>query len=425
MARTKSSTTHIKDLQAENESLRKELAALKRSQASPVTPPKQPGAVLKRIGVIFSIIMATALLVSGNLLFWAGNTIVDPERFNAVVSPLIKAPEVQQVVSRNVSERLFERVDVQQLLSENLPDRIAFAAPAIANQVQNATQNAVMRVMQNDSFQQTWNSTIETIHARFIAFVKNYQGDGTIQVADLYNKLVTRLSDTKFSFLSKVSLPQSVGSITIADASWLPVAHNIVNNIDFYRGMAIVLCIGFVALAIWLSRRKRRTAIIIGMTFAIFMVLTLIAVRITVQQIVASFASDNQAAIKVVSDTLLDTLILQTRVLFVVGVLIAAVAWIGSPSKSATIVRSRVQTLFGGNFHTALFGSRENAFTNWLGRHKRIVQWLCVAIAALVVVTTTLNMTTIAVVLVGLIVAMLLIELLAAPQQSTVASSHK
>lgn len=334
------------------------------------------------------------------------------------MSPLIKTPEVQQAISQYTATRLFERVDVQQLLAENLPERIAFAAPALANQVHSATETALTRVMQNESFQQTWNSTIENVHARFINFVGNYQGDGVISLSDVYNKLVTRLSNTKFSFLSNVSLPNNIGSITLANATWLPAAHNIVNNIGLYRIIATILCVGFIALAIWLSRRKRRTAIIIGVTFAIFMVLTLVAIRITGQQVVAGFASAYQPAIKVVSDGLLNTLILQTRVLFVLGVLIAFVAWISGPYKSASLIRSRVQLLFGGNIHSAIFGTRENAFTYWLGNHKRLIQWLLVALAALIVVTSPLNMTTLLGVAIVLVVLILVLEILAAPKST-------
>ena len=418
MPRKKSPSTQLKELTVENEALKQELAQLRQAVAKQKTPIKRTGNPWKRLGAIVSVILASALLVSGNLLFWAGNTIVDPERFNAVVSPLIKTPEVQQAISQYTATRLFERVDVQQLLAENLPERIAFAAPALANQVHSATETALTRVMQNESFQQTWNSTIENVHARFINFVGNYQGDGVISLSDVYNKLVTRLSNTKFSFLSNVSLPNNIGSITLANATWLPAAHNIVNNIGLYRIIATILCVGFIALAIWLSRRKRRTAIIIGVTFAIFMVLTLVAIRITGQQVVAGFASAYQPAIKVVSDGLLNTLILQTRVLFVLGVLIAFVAWISGPYKSASLIRSRVQLLFGGNIHSAIFGTRENAFTYWLGNHKRLIQWLLVALAALIVVTSPLNMTTLLGVAIVLVVLILVLEILAAPKST-------
>lgn len=423
MPRKKSPATQLKELKAENEALKQELEQLRKSVTKNKTPAKPAGNPWKRLGAIVSVILAAALLVSGNLLFWAGNTIVDPERFNAVVSPLIKAPEVQQAVSQYTTTQLFDRVDVQQLLAENLPERISFAAPALASQIQSATQTALTRVMQNESFQQTWNSTIENVHAQFINFIGNYQGSGVISLSDVYNRLVDRLADTKLSFLSNVSLPSNIGSITLVNATWLPAAHNIVNNIGLYRIITTILCVGFVALAIWLSRRKRRTAIIIGVTFAIFMVLTLLAVRITGQQIVAGFASAYQPAIKVVSDGLLNSLILQTRVLFVLGVLIAFVAWISGPYKSASLVRSRIQLLFGGNIHNALFGTRENGFTRWLGRHKRVLQWAFVAIAALVVVTSPLSMATMLTVLIVLLVLILVLEILAAPQSVTLSTN--
>lgn len=425
MPSKKSTAVQIKELKAENEALRQELDQLRSVSAKHKTPVKQPGSFWKRLGAIVSVILATALLVSGNLIFWAGNTIIDPQRFNAVVSPLVEAPEVQQAVSQYATTKLFERVDVQQLLEENLPERISFAAPALASQIQSATQSALMRLMQNESFQQVWVSSIEESHARSINFIKNYQGDGVVSLSDVYSKLVARLAGTKLSFLSNVSLPSNIGSITIVDASWLPAAHNIVNNISLYRILTVFLCIGFVALAVWLSRRKRRTAIAIGVTFAIFMVLTLIAVRITGQQIVAGFPSEYQPAIQVASDGLLNTLILQTRVLFVLGVLIAFVAWISGPYKSSSLIRSRVQLLFGGNMHSALFGARENAFTRGLGKRKHLVQWLLVAVAALIVVISPLNMTTLFTVLIALAVLALLVEILAAPQLNELPTKRK
>jgi len=418
MPRKKTPASQLTELQVENEALKRELAQLRQSVAKNTEPKSSTrgGNIWKKIGAIASIAIATALLVAGNLIFWAGNTIVDPQRFNAVVSPLIESPEIQQAMSKYTAAQIFQRVDVQQLLTDNLPERISFAAPALANQIQTATQSALVRVTQNESFQQAWNSGIESAHARFINFVQNYQGDGVIQISDVYNRLISQLSDTSLSFLSRVSLPEQVGSITLANASWLPVAHNVANNIGIYRILTIVLCIGCVALAIWLSRRKRRTTITIGITFAIFMVLTLVAVRIAQQQLVAGVTVDYQSAAHVVSESLLSSLILQTRVLFVLGIVIALVAWISGPYKTAVAVRSRIQLLFGGNIYDAIFGSRENGLTRWLGAHKNVMQWVFVAIAALVIVTSPLSMTTMFIVLVVLIVLLLVLEIVAAPQ---------
>lgn len=418
MPRNKNPAVQLKELQDENEALKRELAQLQHSGVEKNGPNASQGNTWKKIGAVASIIMATALLVAGNLLFWAGNTIIDPQRFNAIVSPLIKTPEIQQALSHYVSEQLFARVNVQQILEENLPERIAFAAPALAGQVESATQTALTRITQNESFQQTWNSTIESAHARFINFLQNYQGDGTIELSEVYDRLVAQLPETRFGLLSKVQLPEQAGSITLVDASWLPFAHNVANNIWLYRILATVLCIGCIALAIWLSRRRRRTAITIGVIFAIFMVVTLIAIRITQQQLVANVVSDYQPAARVVSESLLQSLILQTRVLFVIGIVIALVAWVSGPYKSATLMRSRIELLFGGNIHDALFGRGENAVTRWTGDHKRLIQWGLTAIAALVIVLSPLNMTTMLIVLAALIVALLVVEIIAAPKRT-------
>ena len=221
MPRKKTPASQLTELQVENEALKRELAQLRQSVAKNTEPKSSTrGAnIWKKIGAIASISVATALLVAGNLIFWAGNTIVDPQRFNAVVSPLIESPEIQQAMSKYTAAQIFQRVDVQQLLTDNLPERISFAAPALANQIQTATQSALVRVTQNESFQQAWNSGIESAHARFINFVQNYQGDGVIQISDVYNRLISQLSDTSLSFLSRVSLPEQVGSITLANAS--------------------------------------------------------------------------------------------------------------------------------------------------------------------------------------------------------------
>lgn len=415
MPRKKSLATQLKELKVENKALQQQLSWLRQEAAKNKERVKPVGGVWKKLGVAVSIVVAAVLLAGGNIVFWAGNTVVDPQRFRAVMNPLIKTDEVQQVLAQQTTTQLFERVNVQQLLAENLPERISFAAPVLASQIQSAIQGALTRVMQSESFQQTWNSTIESTHTQFIHFVKNYQGDGIIRLSDMYNRLVARLSETNFSFLANVSLPSSIGSITLAHAAWLPTAHHIANNLNTYRIVVTVLCVGFIALAIWLSRRRRRTAIIIGVIFAICMVLTLVAVHIIAQQIVAGFASEHQPAIKTVSDNLLSSLILQTRVLFVLGVLIAFVTWMSGPYKGALAIRSRIQLLFGGHIHSALFGAHENAFTRWLGGHRRAVEWVLVALAALIIVTSPLQMATILSVTGVLAALILVVEILAAP----------
>lgn len=422
MAQNGDDAAELSRLRAENKKLKRELSNLRQQSASSQTRDDQPsqGPIWRKIAVVVSVICATSLLVAGNLLFWAGNTIVDPQKFSDLTGELIKEPEVQQAISEFTATKVFERVDVEQLLSENLPPRIEFAAPALATQIQSATQNAFLRVTQNSNFQETWNSSVSVIHERFINFVRNYQGDGTLQLADVYNKVIARTEGTKLEFLSNVSLPSHIGSITIKEAPWLPAAHNVVNNIGLYQILTTLFFVIFVGLAIWLSVRRRRTAIIIGILIAVFMILTLISIRLAQQSLTGGAPADYQGAAQVVSEQLVRSLIFQTRALFLIGVLIAVVAWISGPYKSATLIRGRIEALFGGNIHQALIGEHDNGFTRWLGEKKQFIRWSFVAIAALIIILSPASVQTILWVIVILVVALLVLEIVAAPPTNTV-----
>lgn len=415
MVQRKKQTDDVAALRAENEQLKKELAALRASP--PVVPRKRRSfrSVARTVGVWLSVALATALLVAGNLLFWAGNTIVDQSKFTALVNPLIEKPEVQQAIATYTTDQLFQRVDIQQLLAENLPERISFAAPAIANQVKVGTQNVLTNILASDQFQNIWNTAIDTSHERTITFIKNYQGDGVIRLSDVYNQLIQRLDGTQLSFLTKISLPEHVGSITLVNASWLPFAHNIVNNITLYRYLAVIACIGFAALAVALARNKRRVTITIGVMFMVFMVLTSVAIRITQHQFIGQVPSSYQAAAQVASDHVLSTLVLQTRALFVFGLLATFVAWISGPYRGSVMIRKQIQTLFNGNVHQALIGTHDNSFTRWVGAHRRAIEWVFVGLAGLFVVLTPISVSTMLWTLVILIVMILATEIVAAP----------
>lgn len=413
MARKAAPADDLTRLKQENQALRRELEQLRQTSDNAASSNRSP--VWKRAVILLSAILAASLLVAGNVLFWAGNTIVDPQRFAAVASPLIKEPEVQESISRITADKVFERVDVEQILSENLPPRVEFAAPALAGQVKSATETALTRVMANESFQDTWNSAITTIHGRLITFVKNYEGDGTLQVADIYNKVLQRLEGTKLAFLSNVPLPAQTGAITLANATWLPAAHNVANNISMYQALTTILFIAFTALAIWLARRKRRMAITLGSMFALFTLLTLVAIRITQSIAISGVALENQAAVEVISEHILMPLILQTRALFLTATLIIIVAWISGPYRSATTIRTRIQDLFGGNIHQAVIGSHDNKFTQWLGVHKRVLQWLFVALAAVYIVLAPASVTILVWTVAALVIALLALEIIAAP----------
>ena len=239
----------------------------------------------------------------GNVFFWTGNTIVNTNRFSSVVDPLITKPPIQSAMAQYTTTQIFNNVDVQHYVQQVLPPRADFLAPQLTSQLKSHTQSSLQSVLASPEFQTRWNSSLAKTHQALISYSKSYQGNGTILVSDVFEQLTQQLSDTKLSFLSNVKLPQKVGSIEITTVGWLPALHKITTHIGAYQLVASLLFLASLAGAIFLSPHRRRMVIRLSGLFAVFMLLTLIAVRIAGSFAVSDVAPAYQDAVKVAYDT--------------------------------------------------------------------------------------------------------------------------
>jgi hypothetical protein len=412
MARTAKTT--VATLQAENKRLQAENASLKKRLSG------QSGShrVWQKVGIVVCIALAGALLVAGNLMFWAGNSLVKEDRFVSATSPLIKQPEVQQGIALYATNQLYQNVDIEQQIQNALPPRAEFLAPPLSGQVRTATQTSLEKVLANEKFQDTWTNTITKAHARIINYVKNYQGNGTISLNDVYQNLSKQLEGTKLAFAANKTLPANVGSITLINAGWLPAAHNLVTNIDLYRFLAIIIVLAASALAIWLARNRRKMVVTLGIVYSFLMLISLLSIRVFQHVVPGKVASEYRPAAQTAVNVITHPLIIQTRTLLLLGILMVVIAWLTGPYRSARTLRGRIQILLEGRLHQALF-AKENGFTRWMGNYKRVLQWLAVGIIVIIMLFLV-QLSPKLVVLYGLLMLLvvLVIEFLAAPERS-------
>ena len=415
MATSNKSNLTVSELKKANSQLVSENAKLKKQMTEILNKPDKRNKIWKNLIIFVCIAFAGAILVAGNLLFWVGNTIVETNKFVATVNPLIEEPAVQQGIASYTTNQLFTRFNVEQSLTDVLPPRADFLAPTLTNQLKSTTQSSLEKILSNDSkFQTIWKDTIKTSHEKLIGYIRQYEGNGTITINSIYKSLSDELQNTKLSFLANKNLPASVGSITVANFPYLPLAHNVVNYLGLYQSIAIFLLIGFSVIAIVLSANKRKTVIVIGIMFTIFMALSILAIRIVVYSVTNLAQSDYRNAIGALANIIADPLISQTLMLLLLGILIAAVAWISGPYKVAILTRKRVKTLFEGNIHQAIFSSGENNFTMWVGSHRQILQWSAVAIVAFIMLIVELSPILVFWYALLILLLVLLVEMLAA-----------
>jgi hypothetical protein len=413
MSTNKSNSPSTAELKRQIAELKKQVASLQKR--SVVKTAKTPGVRWKSILAWACVSIATALLVVGNVFFWAGNTVVNTDKYVATVGPLIEKPEIRSGIAQYTTDKLFEAVDVSQYVQTALPPRADFLAPQLTGQLKAQTQKSLESLLASPKVKQYWYDSLARRHEALIKFSKSYEGNGTVEVSDIYNQLSKKLADTKLSFLAGKKLPASVGSIQVTTVGWLPALHKVANNIGLYQLVASVLFAGLSMLAIVLSKNRRRKIVQISLIFGATMFVSLVAVRIGRGIVVSHAAQTYQPAIQVAYSTVMRPLVVQTVTVLLASFLLGLLAWISGPYKIATAIRGRAQTLLSGNLHQAVFG-QENALTNWADRYKKQLQWGAVVVIGIIMLLVRLS--PILILIYGLLILLivLLIEFLAAPQ---------
>lgn len=357
------------------------------------------------------MVLAVLLLVLGNLFFWAGNTLVSQDRFVAATAPVIQDSQVQQTLALYTTNQIFAAVDVQQIITQVLPPKADFLAPQLAGQVRGYTETSLKKALAAPKFQQTWNTVIANQHERIIAFVKNYQGNGTISLNDVFQHLTAGLGSTKLSFLQGKQLPKNVGSITLVNASWLPAAHNLVNNIGTWRLLSILGLVIFTALAIWLSRKRRQTIFYLCLFSVISLFGSLVILRLARQRIVDNVQQPYQAGATRAIQILAHSLLVQTFTIMAAIIILGIIAWISGASNSALATKRFIRDLFTNKLHGLIF-TQENAFTSWVGRYKQLLEWVAFGLFILLMLTLRITAKTLILLVVLLVIVVLIIEIL-------------
>jgi hypothetical protein len=404
----------LQKLEVENKRLRDDNKAL-RQQLTKVTPtPRRPRMRLRSLAVVLLISIAVSVLVVGNLLFWAGNTIVKTDRYTEATAPLIRDPAIQHALAVNVTEKLFTNVDIEAITQSALPPRAEFLAPTLAAQTKSFTQTSIEKIIQRPQFQERWNEAQRRAHERFITLVGQHGSDGAIDLSEVYTDLSKQLQGTKLAFLADRPLPAKVGNYQLVSGDWLQVLQRTIQNIDTWRIIALGLLFGVSSLAVWLSARRRRTVITLACLWAGAMFTTILSIRIGREVVTSQADSIYSEAVRQAYSIIMRPLVVQSITILYAALLVALIAWISGPSRSSRAARTKVEQLFSGKLHTAIFSHGENSFTNWVGRHKTVLQWIIVTGVAITALFVRLTPTVIFWQLVILLLLQLIVEVLAA-----------
>lgn len=395
-------TAEAERLRAEVDALKAENEKLRQSGAdmpSPATVSRQRW----RAWLSGTCIVLVALLVPLSIVGgWTRAQLVDEQRFVETLAPLSSDPNVQQLVIDRVSVAIDERIDIagmtdslfDGLATLNLPSSAQSAlrllrAPAAAG-ARSVVTNAITGVVRSDAFAAVWQQSLVLTHRALVAAA----GDGSasavtvtggeigIQLGPIVALIRTTLLDQGFALAS--AIPAVDTTIVLAQSDTLALirpAYTITVAVGYLLPLvAVALLLAGVLVA------RRRSSAVLGAGLALTLGAGATAVALSVGGLVVGVRAPGLGIPATTAEGVYTTLVermQQTSItLVVLGIVLAAAAWIAGRGEGAVRVRTFAAAVTGGARRALQRrGLSTGSFGHWLYAQRVLVRILLLVLA--------------------------------------------
>lgn len=420
-----------------------ERAELERLRTEVTQLHTQPGksAPRRRIGwrgpvAVLLIVLGCVLAPLSVVAVWTSNQVSNTDRYVANVQPLIHDPAIQAALTDKITNEIDARLNVQQLannaataLSQRGLPRIGTLlhtfSGSIASGVNGFIHTQVAKIVASPQVARLWTQVNQTVHAQLVKALSG-QGNGAITISNgqvvlslgPFIDLVKRdLSARGFTIVN--SIPAINPTLALFSAKYLVKAQTGYRLLNTLKIVLPILTIVLLGLGVYVARSHRRALIGAALGFALSMLVlgaSLAIFRSVYLSSVPNNVLPSNAAV-VLFDTLVRFIKEGLRVLLVVGLVVAAAAFLTGPSVTAVRTRAAFASGLG---RVRASGGRAGLSTGPAGRwtyaHRTGLRVGAVALAALLFVfwgqPTAL---VVALIVILLLIVLGLIELIGEP----------
>jgi hypothetical protein len=426
------------DKQAEIERLRAEVSDLRTRQAAP--------ARRRRLGwrapvAVLLIVVGCVLSPLSVMAVWTANEVSDTGRYVADVEPLVHDPAVQNALTDKITNEITSNLNVTgyanqaaaALTSKGLPrvgTLLQTFAPQISSAVTGFIHGQVHSIVTSPQFAQLWVQANIHVHD---GLVKALSGEGGGSVSISNGQVVLSLGPfidlVKQDLVSRgFSLASSVPNInptfSLFSAEYLVKAQTGYRLLNDLKIVLPILSLLLLASGVYVARSHRRALIGAGLGLAASMLVLAIGLLIGRSIYLGSVPSNvlPADAAAALFDTFVRFIKEGLRALLVLGLIVAAGAFLTGPSVSAVRTRraftSGLDWVRRSGEHA---GVRTGPVGIWTYAHRKLLRIAAVALFALIFVFWgQLTAVVVIVLAVLLLVVLGLIELIgtrpAAPQ---------
>ena len=387
--------TEIERLRAERDALRAEVEGL-RARA-------QRRGWLRQTVAALLVALACVVLVAAVVGIWARRNFLDTGRFTDRAGPLIEEPAVQAALGARLTEQLMVLVDPEALFEEVLPERGQILAVPLANAVEGFVGDQVESFLATEQFERLWVAAIEVAHGGAVRVLRGESeavttadGQITLNLLPVVNAVLAEITAQSPEILGReVDLPEvtvdeipeaaisriegalgvelgdDFGQFTVYDEGTLAAAQDAISLFDRLVVVLLFLGILLAALALWLSRGRRRTLLQLAAGLAIGMVL-IRRVGFRLQDEVAALPPrpNGQESAALAAEAFLRPLTTFGAWVLAGVAVVAAVAVLTGDYRWVVSLRRRAALLWTQAVTTTGERARDEATVAWITRHR-------------------------------------------------------
>ena len=385
----------------------------------------EPAATGRKRGRARSVLVGMLVLLTSISVIlavtsaWAHRTVFDTNAWLKIVGPLPQEPGVAEAASQFVVTKVTEVVDLQGTVEQALPSQLDPLIGVVADRVRTIVQDQLTTFIGSDTFQNAW---IEVNRVAHDAAIKLLRGDTTRLVTGpngevrlnlvplLYRGLEFLQEHVSFVLQGHTvptgvdpltdpagavqalsaefgrSLPADFAQPVVFQSDSLAAAQDAVKVFDKLFVVALILPLVLAAIAIVLSRRRRRTVVQIAIGAAVAVVLAAAVVRKLQEAIVDKVK--NPSGREAVRDTVaavVHGLRMLLIAVLIVGAVVAIVAYLAG--RPAWLVRAAAAV------KRATGGERAQRIEAYVAARETVFIWTGVALAIGVLFLTGLSWT--------------------------------
>ena len=380
----------------------------------------------RRIVVVVLVVLFSVLLPITFVVTWAHYTALNTNGFVNTLGPVATDPAVTAAVSAEVTDQVYNALNPEQILKSALPPRVQFLAGPISNGAKTYVQSGVNTVLQSSQFQTLWTQALRFAHSQLVSAlngnsgaVKTTNGQVVLDLVPLFNNVLQNLqpyitgvvghsvtlptitaNEVPATACKQISqalnrpLPATCGQIVLFPADKLNEARRLVRIFNGITILLLILTPVVAALALWVSRRRRRTLL----QLCVGGVIGLVVIRRVVHWLGTTLVNTGNPANKAARQAIVTHLFhiyydVSTWILIAL-VIVFAIALVTGPYAWAVSFR-RVAGHWlraGWNLVVALAGhARDDATVEWVRSHLDLLRVLGVVVALVLLLALSVS----------------------------------